>query len=157
MSINTNNVISMKVNLNTSNEITFEDKQQVAYGFLKAFYTSDYVGYNVDRYSADNVTQEIIDIVNKMGKEIVANVRILQVTVFLNAISQAGSLAEFIGSVAYYILSGDAYSGLQLVQVTEDELIKDKNKIKQNALANTALLTILRREINNIELAFNGF
>lgn len=51
-------------------ELSFEEKQAVAFGFLKAFYTSDYVGYNVDRYEYSDVTPYIIDAVNRMGYQL---------------------------------------------------------------------------------------
>lgn len=139
-------------------ELSFEQKQAVTFGFLKAFYTSDYVGYNVDRYSYSDVTQDIIDIVNTMGREIVTNVRIVQVAnIFKTLAEGVGSLWEFAGALAQIVFSGDLYNFANLVQITKSQLIVEKNRIKANALANSVMLQILNREKTNIELKFMGF
>lgn len=137
---------------------SFEEKQKAAYGFLSAFYTREELGYSVDNHKAEDVTQDIIDIVNKMGEEIVTNARIMQFANLFNAIfGNMGSGLEFVAAIIASIFDGTITGVVDVMQVTKENLVDEKNKIKRNNLAYAAMIQILNREKGNIELKFMGF
>ena len=148
----------MKNNEVVSNNLSFEQRQAAAFAFLKAFYTREELGYSVDRYSYTDVTEDIIDIVNHMGKEILSNARILVAASIFKTIAEgAGNIFEFISALIQLLYAKDIPTIAKLLILTQEKLAKEKETIKSNRLAYTALILILNREKGNIELKFNGF
>lgn len=138
--------------------LTFKEKQAVAYAFLKAFYTRDELGYDVDRYTYQDVTQEIIDIVERMGKKIVRTNRIVQFANLFKTIAEGlGSKAEFIASLFAIAYNGDLEATINSIFIDENNLVKERETIRKNVLAYNFMKQILNREKGNIELAFMGF
>lgn len=137
---------------------TFEEKQIATYAFLKAFYNRAELGYSVDNYTEEDVTQEIIDIVNQMGKDMIRNARILAVAdVFKLIASGTSNIFDFVSALIQIIYTGSGATAITLLQTTEQTLLAEKDKIKKNRLAYSAFIQILNREKGNIELKFMGF
>lgn len=137
---------------------TFEEKQIATYAFLKAFYNRAELGYSVDNHTEEDITQEIIDIVDQMGKDMIKNARILALAdVFKLIASGSGNIYDFVSSLIQIIYTGSGATAVTLLQTTEQTLLAQKNKIKKNRLAYSAFIQILNREKGNIELKFMGF
>lgn len=141
-------------------ELTFEEQQLVAYTFLDAFYSRADFGYDVKRWEASDVTQNIIDIVNQMGQEMVTNSRVASVAEMFFAISK--SLAQyprFISALIDFVLNGGVgtiVSDSKVLLATYDDLIKAKSKLRQNRFAWAVVTQIMAREKQNIEMSFMG-
>lgn len=137
---------------------TFQEKQIATYAFFKAFYNREELGYSVEHHDVDDITQDIIDIVDNMGKEMIRNARILAIAdVFKTILEGSGNVINFIGSLIQIIYSGSGLVAINLLETTTDKLIKEKDKIKKNRLAYSAFIQILNREKGKIELKFMGF
>lgn len=146
------------MNGNITENLSFEQQQAVAYAFLSVFYTREELGYSVDHHEYTDVTQDIIDIVNRMGKEITTNTKILVVADIFKTIAEGtGNVVDFINALVQVLYSGNIPVLYDLINMTEKDLINEKNKISQNRLAYVALIQILNREKGNIELKFMGF
>lgn len=138
--------------------LSFKQKQAMAYTFLKAFYTSKDLGYNVDRYKHTDVTQEIIDVVNEMGHKIVTTNRIVQFANLFKTIAEGlTSTPEFIASLIIIVSSGDLNASIQSILLSVDKLVEERETIRRNVLAYNLTKQILNREKGYIELKFNGF
>lgn len=138
--------------------LSFSQKQEVAYKFLSVFYTREELGYSVDSYKPEQVTQQIIDIVNQMGRDIIRTNRIIQSANLFKTIAEGlGSQVEFVIAIVDTIASGSAMGLIDAIQITERTLIDEKDLIRRNVLAYNALKLILNREKTNIELSFQGF
>ncbi|MSN96435.1 hypothetical protein F1B92_04470 [Campylobacter sp. FMV-PI01] len=144
--------------MNNYENLTFEQKQKVAYGFLSAFYTREELGYSVNNHEWSDVTQDIIDIVNQIGEEIVRNARIVQFANLFNTIlGNMGSSIEFIVAMVGAIFDGTILGAIDVTIITKNKLVEEKKLIKRNSLAYAVLIQILNREKGNIELKFMGF
>ncbi|WP_089187789.1 hypothetical protein [Campylobacter sputorum] len=130
----------------------------MAYTFLKAFYTREELGYDVSRYTYQDVTQEIIDIVENMGNEIIKTNRIVQFANLFKTIAEGLiSKYDFISSLIIVIFNGDLKATLESILISEKNLIDERETIRKNVLAYNFMKQILNREKGNIKLAFNGF
>lgn len=150
------------------NKYNFEQQQAMAFAFLKAFYNSRELGYNVDRYKYTDVTQEIIDVVNQMAYQIITTARITSVTMIIQELAKAvldsisingkfspsDCIAAFIDFILFNQNVKDA--GKILTQAS-DTLLRERAMIRKSFLGNAVLIQILNREKGYIELKFNGF
>ena len=57
--------------------LTYEQQQQAAYAFLAVYYNRADFGYDISRWSWQDVTPTIIDIVNQMGNDIYTNTKVV--------------------------------------------------------------------------------
>lgn len=138
--------------------LSFEQKQMMAYTFLSAFYTREELGYSVDRYSYTDVTQEIIDIVNTIGKDFITSNRIIQVANLLKTLVEPASKVEFLIALFGAIVSKDVQATFESIfAIGMNKLIAERDTIKKNFWAYNLMKQILNREKGNIELKFNGF
>ena len=139
-------------------ELTFEEQQASAYGFLDAFYSRADFGYDVRHWSYRDVNQTIIDIVNQMGNEIVTNTRVTAISAFLLKVCESlANYPNFVVALADIALNGEAISTAKIFSMTQENLIKEKATLRSNRLAWAVVTQIMAREKQNIELAFNGF
>lgn len=141
-------------------ELTFEEQQLVAYTFLDAFYNRADFGYDVKRWEPSDVTQEIIDIVNQMGQEMVTNSRVVSVAEMFFAISK--SLAQcrnFIAALIDFVLNGGIgtiVNNSEALEATYQNLIEARLKLRKNRFAWAVVTQIMAREKQNIEMYFSG-
>lgn len=93
-----------------------------------------------------------------MGKQIVTTNRIVQVANLFKTIAEGlTSRPDFIASLVIVIFNGDLKATIESLKITEDNLIREWETIRNNVLAYNFMKQILNREKGNIELAFNGF
>lgn len=166
--LKTNIFISIAPKPYIPNKYNFEQQQAMAFAFLKAFYNSRELGYNVDRYKYTDVTQEIIDVVNQMAYQIITTARITSVTMIIQELAKAvldsisingkfspsDCIAAFIDFILFNQNVKDA--GKILTQAS-DTLLRERAMIRKSFLGNAVLIQILNREKGYIELKFNGF
>lgn len=146
--------------MNSNKELTFEEQQLVAYTFLDVFYNGADFGYDVKRWEASDVTQDIIDIVNQMGQEMVTNSRVASVAEMFFAISK--SLAQyprFISALIDFVLNGGVgtiTNNSEALAATYQNLIDARSKLRKNRFAWAVVTQIMAREKQNIEMYFSG-
>ncbi len=139
-------------------ELTFEEQQASAYGFLDAFYNRADFGYDVRHWDYHDVNQTIIDIVNQMGREIVTNTRVTAISALLfDVFESLANSPNFVAALAIVVLKGNLTSTYEIFRATQEDLIIEKAKLRKNRLAWAVVTQIMAREKQNIELAFNGF
>lgn len=141
-------------------ELTFEEQQEVAYAFLSVFYNRADFGYDVRHWTPSDVTQEIIDIVNQMGREIVTNTRVASVAeIFFEISKSLGQYRNFIAALIDFVLNGGIgtiVSNSRALKATYDKLIDARSKLRKNRLAWAVVTQIMAREKQNIEMSFMG-
>lgn len=94
----------------------------------------------------------------KNGKDIVTNTKIVSIAAVFKSLAEgSGSLIEFVVALFGVIYDGSGMDAINIHKITEKNLIKERNLIKSNPLANAVLVQILRKEATNIELSFQGF
>ncbi|ASM36110.1 hypothetical protein [Campylobacter sputorum] len=77
----------------------------------------------MDNHKPEDVTQDIIDIVNKMGEEIVTNTRIMQFANLFNVIlGNMGSGIEFVAAIVASIFDGIITGVIDVIQITKENL-----------------------------------
>ncbi|OCR99555.1 hypothetical protein A9K75_06705 [Campylobacter fetus subsp. testudinum] len=141
-----------------NSELSFQEQQAMAYGFLAAFYDRQNLGYSVEDYSYTDVTPEIIDIVNEMGEQIVTNTRIVTIAeVLYNIGVRVGLGATFVSASRDELSIDTIIDIISMVSISKDKLIEQKNIIMSNFFAKAVLIQILNARKQEIELRFLGF
>ncbi len=142
-----------------NSELSFKEQQALSYAFLDAFYDRQTLGYDVKDYTPDDVTQDIIDIVNEMGRQIVTNTRIVAIAeVFYNIGTAVGLGQTFLRALKNQFEDIDnVLEIISLISVSKDKLIQQKNIIMSNFFARAVLIQILNTRKQEIELKFLGF
>ncbi|CUU88212.1 Uncharacterised protein [Campylobacter hyointestinalis] len=117
------------------------------------------MGYDVKDYTPDDVTQDIIDIVNEMGRQIVTNTRIVAIAEVFYNIGTAVELGQtFLRALKNQFEDIDnVLEIISLISVSKDKLIQQKNIIMSNFFARAVLIQILNARKQEIELKFLGF
>ena len=141
-------------------ELTFEEQQEFAYAFLDAFYNRADFGYDVKYWTPSDVTQEIIDIVNQMGREIVTNTRVASVAeIFFEISKSLAQYPNFIAALIDFVLNGGIgtiASNSEVLSATYQQLTDARSKLRKNRLAWAVVTQIMAREKQNIEMYFSG-
>lgn len=83
-------------------------EQEIAYTFLDAFYNQQELGFSMQDYSPQDLTPEIISLVDRMGDEIITNVRLIAVasTLYDIALNKIGSVTFLYALLARNLVYG---------------------------------------------------
>ncbi len=139
-------------------ELTFEEQQAEAYAFLDAFYSRADFGYDVQHWDYRDVNQKIIDIVNDMGNRISLNSKVTAISSLLLTIGQSlATFPSFVTALCVATIKGEVKDVSDMVLITKDDLVKERDKLKSNRLAWAVVTQVMASEKGNIELAFAGF
>lgn len=136
-------------------ELTFEEQQAIAYAFLDAFYNRADFGYDVKRWTPDDVNQKVMDIVNDMGNRIVLNSRVTTISPLLATIGETMAIfPSFWAALFVAIVKDEIRDVAHITSVTKQSLIKEYDRLRKNRLAWAVITQIMASEKQNIEMAF---
>lgn len=142
-------------------DLTFQQQQAEAYAFLDAFYNRSDFGYDVTRWKYSDVTQTIIDIVNQMCDDIFLNSKVLAMAsvLFKEAVKNvvSGFARNFLEAMAISKIADTSTDMDIVVKTTRENIAKERDIYRSNALAWAVVTQVMAREKGNIELAFLGF
>lgn len=133
------------------------ERKEVALAYIQAFYTREELGIDTSKYEADDISDELVLLVDEIMDKMLTHTRIMAVASFLSKFTyKVGGMVNPVTQIISFsfIEKGEAKS---LLTITKKGLIEDKDKIMANFFTRGALLALLGGRKSEVAMKLYGF
>lgn len=119
------------------------ERKEVALAYIQAFYTREELGIDTSEYEADDISDELVLLVDEIMDKMLTHTRIMAVASFLSKFTyKVGGMVNPVTQIISFSFIEKGHKG-SLLTITKYDLIEDKKKIMANFFTRGALLALL--------------
>lgn len=133
------------------------ERKEVTLAYIQAFYTREELGIDTSEYQADDISDELVLLVDEIMDKMVKHTRMMAVASFLSKFTfKVGGMVNPVTQIISFSFIEKGHKG-SLLTITKDNLIDDKNKIMANFFTRGALLALLGGRKTEVAMKLYGF
>lgn len=129
------------------------ERKEVALAFIQAFYTREELGIDTSEYKADDISDELVLLVDEIMDKMVKNKRLMSAASFLSRFINFNSITQVVSS---HFVENDGDLDM-LLEDTRKSFADDKKQMMANFFTRGALLALLGGRKSEVAMKLYGF